>query len=257
MNRAQRGKLALTAAALGASLLTAGCGYITPQQTSHQYSASDGIRADLGPLQLRNILIVSAGEDEPGRLIGAVYNSSSKLTVNGAKGSQTQVSVKANSSTVLTENSDAAILSTTGGKPGSLVDLKISENGTNVSDTIKVPVLDATLQEYKGYVPTPSASGSATPSASSSASPSAGATINLSPRGVVRTGSRKKVATQIVRPTRIQARNCQCTRKARSAAAPTPTAYLRPSGWTDGKRHLTVVVGSGLSCLSSAGITPP
>lgn len=179
MNRAQRGKLALTAAALGASLLTAGCGYITPQQTSHQYSASDGIRADLGPLQLRNILIVSAGEDEPGRLIGAVYNSSSKdvkLTVNGAKGSQTQVSVKANSSTFLTENSDAAILSTTGGKPGSLVDLKISENGTNVSDTIKVPVLDATLQEYKGYVPTPSASGSATPSASSSASPSAGAT---------------------------------------------------------------------------------
>ena len=71
MNRAQRGKLALTAAALGASLLTAGCGYITPQQTSHQYSASDGIRADLGPLQLRNMLIVSSGENEPGRLIGA------------------------------------------------------------------------------------------------------------------------------------------------------------------------------------------
>jgi len=93
MNRAQRGKLALTAAAIGVSLLTAGCGYITPQQTSHQYSASDGIRADLGPLQLRNFLIVSGGEDEPGRLIGAVYNSSSKdvkLTVNGAKGSSRQ-----------------------------------------------------------------------------------------------------------------------------------------------------------------------
>jgi hypothetical protein len=180
MNRAQRGKLALTAAALGASLLTAGCGYITPQQTSHQYSASDGIRADLGPLQLRNILIVSAGENEPGRLIGAVYNSSSKdvkLTVNGAKGSQTEVPVKANSYTLLNENSDAAILSTTGGKPGSLVDVKISENGTNVSNTVKVPVLDATLQEYKNYVPTPSSSAtsssSASPSSSASASSSA------------------------------------------------------------------------------------
>lgn len=177
MTRAQRGKLALTAAALGASLLTAGCGYITPQQTSHQYSASDGIRADLGPLQLRNILIVSTGENEPGRLIGAVYNSSSKdvkLTVNGAKGSQTEVSVKANSSTMLTEKTDAAILSTTGGKPGSLVDVKISENGTNVSSTVKVPVLDATLQEYKDYVPTPSPSATPTPSSSSSAG--AGAT---------------------------------------------------------------------------------
>ncbi|WP_457951118.1 hypothetical protein ACTAQI_20600 [Pseudarthrobacter sp. alpha12b] len=176
MNRAQRGKLALTAAALGASLLTAGCGYITPQQTSHQYSASDGIRADLGPLQLRNILIVSTGENEPGRLIGAVYNSSSKdvkLTVNGAKGSQTEVPVKANSYTLLNEKSDEAILSTTGGKPGSLVDVKISENGTNVSNTVKVPVLDATLSEYKDYVPTPSPS--ATPSSSTSASPSASA----------------------------------------------------------------------------------
>ncbi|QDG90726.1 hypothetical protein [Pseudarthrobacter sp. NIBRBAC000502770] len=181
MNRAQRGKLALTAAALGASLLTAGCGYITPQQTSHQYSASDGIRADLGPLQLRNILIVSTGEDEPGRLIGAVYNSSSKdvkLTVNGAKGSQTEVPVKANSYTLLNEKSDEAILSTTGGKPGSLVDVKISENGTNVNSTVKVPVLDATLQEYKDYVPTPSPSATSMPSSSSSAS--AGATSSAS-----------------------------------------------------------------------------
>lgn len=187
MNRAQRGKLALTAAALGASLLTAGCGYITPQQTSHQYSASDGIRADLGPLQLRNILIVSTGEDKPGRLIGAVYNSSSKdvkLTVNGAKGSQTEVPVKANSYTLLNEKSDPAILSTTGGQPGALVDVKISENGTNVSNTVKVPVLDATLEEYKNYVPTPSASAtsssSATPSASSSSSASSSASATPS-----------------------------------------------------------------------------
>ncbi|MHC6595036.1 hypothetical protein [Arthrobacter sp. C152] len=181
MNRAQRGKLALTAAALGVSLLTAGCGYITPQQTSHQYSASDGIRADLGPLQLRNILIVSTGEDKPGRLIGAVYNSSSKdvkLTVNGAKGSQTEVPVKANSYTLLNEDSDEAILSTSGGKPGSLVDVKISENGTNVTSTVKVPVLDATLPEYKDYLPasstpTPTASATSTSSASPSASASA------------------------------------------------------------------------------------
>ena len=180
MNRAQRGKLALAAAALGLGLVTVtGCGYITPQQTSHQYSASDGIRADLGPLQLRNFMIVSAGEDKPGRLLGAVYNSSSqdvKLTVNGAEGSQTQVSVKANSYTLLNDSTDEAILSTSGGIAGSLVPVKITENGTNVSNTVKVPVLDATLEEYKDYVPTPSASATSSSSASSSATPSAGAT---------------------------------------------------------------------------------
>jgi hypothetical protein len=178
-NRAQRGKLALTAAALGLGLVTVtGCGYITPQQTSHQYSASDGIRADLGPLQLRNFMIVSAGEHEPGRLLGAVYNSSSqdvKLTVNGAEGSQTQVSVKANSYTLLNDSTDEAILSTSGGIAGSLVPVKVSENGTNLNKTIDVPVLDATLEEYKEYVPAGEPTGTTSPKPSTSTSSAAAA----------------------------------------------------------------------------------
>ncbi|CCQ47451.1 putative uncharacterized protein [Pseudarthrobacter siccitolerans] len=172
MNRAQRAKLALTAGALGVGLLASGCGYTNSQQTSEQYQSSDGIITDLGPLQLRNMLIVSSGKDQPGRLIGAVYNSSSqdvKLTVNGAEGSQTEVPVKANSYTLLNETSDEAILSTTGDIPGSLVDVKITEDGTNVSNTVKVPVLDATLPEYKEYLPagsTPSPSATPSPTAS-------------------------------------------------------------------------------------------
>ncbi|RKO24443.1 hypothetical protein D7Z96_08365 [Pseudarthrobacter phenanthrenivorans] len=172
MTRAQRGKLALTAAALGVGLLASGCGYTNAQQTTAQYQSSDGIITDLGPLKLRNILIISAGEDQPGRVIGAVYNSSSQdvtLTLNGAEGSQTEVPVKANSSTLLNDSSDEAILSTTGGIPGSLVDVKISESGTNVSNTVKVPVLDATLEEYKEYLPAGSTvSPSPTPSPTAS-----------------------------------------------------------------------------------------
>ncbi|HET7140071.1 MAG TPA: hypothetical protein VFI36_07925 [Arthrobacter sp.] len=179
MNRAQGGKLALAAGSLALVLATmTGCGYINPQQTSEQYSAADGIRADLGPLQLRNMLIVSAGEDKPGRLIGAVYNSSSqdvKLTVNGAKGSQTQVPVKANSYTLLNNSTDEAMLSTTGGKAGSLVDLKVAENGTNVTKTVKVPVLDASQAEYKDYLPAGEPTGSASPSPSPSATTTAAA----------------------------------------------------------------------------------
>jgi len=182
MNRARRNKVALAAAALGLGLLTmTGCGYITPQQTTQQYSASDGIRADLGPLELRNILIVSAGEDKPGRLLGAVYNSSSKdvkLRVNGAKGSQTEVPVKANSYTLLNDSTDEAILSTSGGAPGSLVDIKVTEDGTNVDKTIKVPVLDATLKEYQEYLP---GSATATGTASSTPSPSSSAGHAASP----------------------------------------------------------------------------
>ncbi|MEN8584833.1 hypothetical protein ABFP37_19265 [Burkholderia sp. RS01] len=169
MNRGQRGKLAMAAAALSVGLLAlSGCGYVNAQQTSHQYAASDGIRADVGPLQLRNMLIVSSGENEPGRVIGAVYNSSSKdvkLTLKGAEGSQTEVSVKKNSYTLLNDSTDPATLSTTGGKAGTLVDVQVTEDGTNVNKPVKIPVVDGTLKEYQQYLPAGSTpTGTATPS---------------------------------------------------------------------------------------------
>lgn len=169
-NRGQSGKMAMAAAALSIGLLAlTGCGYVNAQQTSHQYAASDGTRADVGPVQLRNMLIVSAGEQQPGRVIGAVYNSSSndvKVTLKGAEGAQTEVPVKKNSYTLLNQSTDAAILSTSGGKPGSLVDVQVTESGTNVNKTVKVPVVDGTLKEYVAYLPGGAPSESPTPSQS-------------------------------------------------------------------------------------------
>ncbi|MDR7083765.1 hypothetical protein J2X01_003060 [Arthrobacter ginsengisoli] len=179
MNRGQRGKLAMATAVLGLGLLSVtGCGYINPQSTSAHYVASDGTQASVGPLQLRNMMIISAGEDKPGRVIGAVYNSSSedvKLTIVGAGGSQTQVPVKPNSYTLLNDSTDEAILSSTGGAPGSLVEVSVTEDGTNQNAKFKVPVLDGTITDYKQYLPagsepTGSATPTSTPSPTSSAS---------------------------------------------------------------------------------------
>ena len=189
MNRGQRGKLAMATAALGIGLLSVtGCGYINPQQTSEQYAASDGTQTNLGPLQLRNILIVSGGEDKPGRVIGAVYNSSSKdvvLTISGAAGAQAQIPVKPNSSTLLNEATPEVMLSTTGAQPGSLVEVTIREDGTNQNAKFKVPVLDGTIADYKQYLPTPepTSSGTATPSDTESATPGSTPTSTASPTG--------------------------------------------------------------------------
>lgn len=164
MNRGRHGKLAMATAALGISLLSVtGCGYINPQQTTAQYTSSDGTSADLGPLELRNIMIISSGENEPGRLLGAVYNSSSKdvvLTVKGAAGSQARVSVEKNSVVNLSEPQDKTLLDSTGGRPGSLVEVMISEDGTSQSTQFKVPVLDGTIADYKPYLPTTGGAGS-------------------------------------------------------------------------------------------------
>src|SRR5688500_2941710 len=122
MNRGQRGKLAMATAALGIGLLSVtGCGYINPQQTSEQYSASDGTSTDLGPVELRNVIIIADGEDKPARVIGAVYNTSGNdvvVTIKGTDGSQAQVPVKQNSYTMLNDTTAPALLSTAGAKPG-------------------------------------------------------------------------------------------------------------------------------------------
>ena len=176
MTPGRRGKLAMATAALGIGLLSvSGCGYINPQQTSVQYSASDGTRTDLGPVQLRNMMIVSDGENKPGRVLGAVYNTSSNdviLTIKGAEGSQTQVPVKKNSYVLLNDSTDSATLSTTGGKPGSLVEVTLSESATNMKAKFNMPVLDGTIADYKKYIPTPTPTATSSSSASSSASPS-------------------------------------------------------------------------------------
>ncbi len=185
MNRGRRGKLAMATAALGIGLLSVtGCGYINPQQTSKQYSPSDGTSTDIGALRLRNMIVISQGEDKPGRVVGAVYNSSSndvKLTIKGAGGSQAQVPVKKNSYTLLNDSTDEAILSTTGAMPGSVVEVTITEDGTNQSAQFKVPVMDGTIADYKQYLPTPSPTASPSGTASGTASPGSTATPTPTP----------------------------------------------------------------------------
>ncbi|MFE4194599.1 hypothetical protein ACFRJ9_01945 [Paenarthrobacter sp. NPDC056912] len=172
MNPVQRGKLAIAAAAIGVGLLSVtGCGFVNAQQTTHQYSASDGIKADLGQLQLRNMLIVASGEKEPGRVIGAVFNKSSSdatLTISGADGAQTEIPVKANSETYLNDAADPAILSTAGTAPGGLAPVTIRSGSDSAQ--ISIPVVDGTLPEYRKYLPS-SASSTATPSPSTTATP--------------------------------------------------------------------------------------
>ncbi len=182
VNRAQR--ISLIALIGAGALAVSGCSYINPQSTGQIYSASDGVRSDMGSLELRNILIVSSGENKPGRIIGAVFNTSDsdiQLTISGPTGSQTEIAVKAHGDYYLNEKSDASILSTVSAAPGALELLRLEQTGGTgpQSAELNVPVLDGTLKEYQQYIPTPSPE--PTPSGSAGSSPSASSTATSSP----------------------------------------------------------------------------
>ena len=169
-------------AAIGVGVLSAtGCSYINPQSTDQQYAASDGVRTDLGSLQLRNILIVSSGTDKPGRVIGAVYNTSDsdvRLTITGAGGSSTEFTVKSEGQYMLNQDEPPAVLDSVSAAPGQMEKLTLSQDGSKGPQTqdLSVPVLDGTLKEYQQYLPTPSSS--STPSSTSSSTSTSGSSSN-------------------------------------------------------------------------------
>lgn len=66
----------LAAAALAAAVLAlSGCQSFSPMQTNVAYQPADGVAVDLGDVQIRDLLVVSAARGEIGTLSGLMVNT--------------------------------------------------------------------------------------------------------------------------------------------------------------------------------------
>lgn len=63
-----------TVAAVTAGLLLGGCSFTSRDLTLEPYAPSDGLQADLGDVLVRNVLVVSEGDGEPGVLSATLAN---------------------------------------------------------------------------------------------------------------------------------------------------------------------------------------
>ena len=164
-------RYAAAALTLGMVLLTGtGCSYDNPAETTKITPATNGINTVVGPIKLADFLILSHGADQPGRIMGTVFNTSSTdaiVTISGATGSKLSIPVKANGSTSLAQP-PAMMLDPTAGPPGSMVTVRVSEDSAGTSADVQLPVLDSTLPEYQSYMPAAPGSPSATPGSTAS-----------------------------------------------------------------------------------------
>ena len=155
--RAQRLSL-IAAIGIGAMAFT-GCSAINQQSTTMEVTVSDGVHLDMGPLELRNVLIISEAAGDPGNLVGTLYNTSDSditLTVNGTEGAKSEITVAPGAPTVLNAQANRATLSTVSAAPGAIETLELSSSAGETK-SLQVPVLDGTLAEYKDMVPTAAA----------------------------------------------------------------------------------------------------
>ena len=140
MNRVQRAFVA--GAGVLTLLATAGCSAVNEQATTRQYSASDGVVTSVGPVDVRNMLIVAEDAKSSGRVLGTVVNTSDspvQLSLSAASGSAT-VTIPADGQIRFEDEENATNLEAAGAEPGALAPVTLRVNSE--SSEVGVPVLD-------------------------------------------------------------------------------------------------------------------
>ena len=154
-NRAQRAAAAgvIALAVLGVS----SCSVVNEQATVRAYSPSDGIVENVGEVELRNILVVSEGDGEAGRLLGTVVNASpDAVNFSLALGGTTLTWNIESGDKVVFEDTPAPEVTVP--NVDVLPGTGLRADASNGAETVQlnVPVLDGTIESYREYLPTPS-----------------------------------------------------------------------------------------------------
>lgn len=159
-----RARLAASAAALAVLAFGAtGCSAINQQATTLHYNASDGVSVGTAQtLEGHNLLLVTNGDKEPARLLGTVTNGTDSAQTFTVKlnGKTASTSVKAHESAKLQDDqfaSEFTFPGSTGGElkattPGLDVSVEFTP-GKSTKQTMSIPVINGTIEDYAQYVP--------------------------------------------------------------------------------------------------------
>lgn len=144
---------ALALGVAGLALALAACSPIT---TTDPYAASDGIRAQVGDLEVLNLMIVAEEEGAPGLLLGAASSSAleeSSLTLASIDGElEIFVPLDAGQTVNFYTEDDGLEIESVPVPPGANLQMTLTDAAGETVE-VYVPVLDATLVEYQDAVP--------------------------------------------------------------------------------------------------------
>ena len=129
---------------------------LTYQATTEHYDPSDGVSANVGDLDLRNILVVS-DDGEDGNLVLTVVNTGDEdaelgVQVGEGGGEPLIIEVEAGATVSLGGDEEPLLLEGIDTQPGALLPI-FFQYGTAEGIEKLVPVLDGRLPEYADLAP--------------------------------------------------------------------------------------------------------
>ena len=129
---------------------------LTYQATTEHYDPSDGVSANVGDLDLRNILVVS-DDGEDGNLVLTVVNTDDEdaelgVQVGDGGGEPLIIEVEAGATVSLGGDEEPLLLEGIDTQPGALLPI-FFQYGTAEGIEKLVPVLDGRLPEYADLAP--------------------------------------------------------------------------------------------------------
>jgi hypothetical protein len=105
-------------------------------------------------LELRSVLLVTSGQNEPARVLGTIINTTAADIEMVLADSDEQVQVRIPASGNKEFDQTPLILNSAAEAPGARTDLTVSVKGQETR--INVPIQDGTFDQYQPYVPSPS-----------------------------------------------------------------------------------------------------
>ncbi|EMY34138.1 hypothetical protein D477_011186 [Arthrobacter crystallopoietes BAB-32] len=131
------------------AVLLAGC---YEQDVEETDPLAVGVDADVGPVQVRSLLVVSAAVDEPGRLLGTFSNTLDNPAEVTIADADEEVSFTVDGGTDLGLDTSPVHLGSIAERPGSRVPITVTVGSQSVD--LLAPVMDGSLDPYAPYLPT-------------------------------------------------------------------------------------------------------
>ena len=146
-NRVSAAALVLVAAGLS-GCSGVGAPRIPPTELG---SKNLGMNAEVGPVEVRNLLLVTHGEAEPARLIGVLLNGSEEEIQVTLSDQDDEISVTLDPGQQYAFQEHPTLFETADAIPGAVADVTISI-GTD-TESVQIPIRNGSLKWLEPYLP--------------------------------------------------------------------------------------------------------